>query len=123
MQLLREYTDTALEILADMLSQKVIKRGETVYHQLVTPEAIRAMRKIIYGALLACRWNNTNPDAVQGILDYAEFLFNNEFPDYEGYRSVYCPLNLLLDRELDTVRVNEEAVQSYWKTIEERSQE
>ena len=77
------------------------------------------MKKIVYGALLACRFNSQNVDCVQGILDYAEYMFNLNFENYEAYSSIYIPLDILLDRDTlsnrheDEIYVDEEKLKRY----------
>lgn len=112
MKYIREYTDRDLEVVADMLSKKVVLREDGTSKETNTDE-YKTMFQLVYGALLSARWNHVEPATVQGILDYAEFMFNNAFPKYEGYRSIYMPLNLVLDRTLTETRIDEDKVRRY----------
>lgn len=112
MKYIREYTDKDLEIVADMLSKKVIIREDGITKELDKTE-YEEMFQLVYGALLSARFNSTNSAVVRGILDYAEFMFNNVFPKYEGYRSIYIPLDLILNRDLTETRIDEDKVRRY----------
>ena len=112
MTYIREYTDADLKTVADLLSQKAIKRETGEWSKLNIEES-KKMRQIVYGALLSARWNHAEPSIVQGILDYAEWIFNLMLPDYEGYRSIYLPLDFVLDRTLTETRVDEDKVRRY----------
>lgn len=112
MKYIREYTDKDLEIVADMLSKKVTLRKDGTIKNTNTEE-YKIMFQMVYGALLSARWNHAEPSVVQGILDYAEFMFNNVFPKYEGYRSIYIPLDWTLDRKLTEIRIDEDNARRY----------
>lgn len=112
MNYIREYTDKDLEIVADMLSKKVTLREDGTIKE-TNEEEYKIMFQMVYGALLSARWNHAEPSVVQGILDYAEFMFNNTFPNYEGYRSIYMPLDLVLDRKMTETRIDEDKARGY----------
>lgn len=112
MKYIREYTDKDLEVVADMLSKKVVIREDSTIKE-TNIEEYEKMFQMVYGALLSARWNHAEPSVVQGILDYAEFMFNSVFLKYEGYRSIYVPLNLILDRTLTETRIDEDKVRRY----------
>lgn len=117
MRYIREYTDKDLELVADMLSKKVFVRDDSsLPSRELNNEEYNKMFPIVYGALLSARWNHAEPSVVQGILDYAEFMFNNVFPEYEGYRSIYIPLDIVLNRTLTETRVDEDKVRRHYES-------
>ena len=120
MKPIKEYLDIDLEALADLVTQRVKVRSSEA-KKYITPndDEKEIMKKIVYGALLACRFNSQNVDCVQGILDYAEYMFNLNFENYEAYSSIYIPLDILLDRDTlsnrheDEIYVDEEKLKRY----------
>ena len=112
MKYLREFTDKDLETLAETLCNYVVNR-ETNERISIQGEDVIIMHEIIYGALLSARWNHGSKDAIQGILDFAEYMFNKRFPKYEGYRSIYIPLSILFDREENEIRIDKKKTWRY----------
>ena len=120
MKPIKEYSDIDLKALADLVTQKIKVRGsEAKKYIMPNDDEKEIMEKIVYGALLACRFNSQNVDCVQGILDYAEYMFNLNFENYEAYSSIYIPLEILLDRDIlafthtDEIYVDEEKLRRY----------
>lgn len=120
MKYIREYTDKDLQIVADMLSKNAFVRDDSSKPRIkLNEKEYHKMFLIVYGALLSARWNHAEPSVVQGILDYAEFMFNNTFPKYEGYRSIYIPLDIVLDRTLTETRIDEDKVRRHLELYED----
>ena len=112
MKRIKDYTDEELKYLANCLSNKVYVREARKMTVIIAEEKAK-MYDIVYGALLALRWNNANPEAIQGILDYAEYMFNLTFPKYEGYTNLYAPLMIALQKEKGAILVNEDKLNQW----------
>lgn len=98
----RRYSEEELKAIAAKLSQTVFEYEATA-PRAATPAERNVLYKIMYGTLLGCQWGEvTRNDAnrLQAIVDTAEFICNNFFPDLNGYKTLYLPIkDFLHNRE------------------------
>ncbi len=114
MRYIKEMVDADLEDFAYLLSTSIVIRGKNK-REIIPSGNDSKMFLIAYGALLTARWNHSNPNAKQAIMDYAEFMFNKAYEDYdaEGYRSIYLPLDLILNTDEKEIKIDEDKVRRY----------
>ncbi len=102
-----EYSEDELKVLATRLSKKARTR-ETYTWVALTGGSQNTVFNIAYGALLSLKWFNGSPEAINFILNYAEYMFIINFPEFNGYDSLFAPLFITIHKEDGAICVDED---------------